>query len=68
METKTASINIEDTSRDLKTDTCTLELIINAFKQKSYEDNVITFCRPVYSLAVQAKEQIQDGMTLTGER
>ncbi|XP_028170787.1 uncharacterized protein LOC114360313 [Ostrinia furnacalis] len=66
VETKTASINIESTSADLKTDTCTLELIINAFKQKSYEDNVITFCRPVYSLTVQAKDDIQEGMTLTG--
>ncbi|CAH0406400.1 unnamed protein product [Chilo suppressalis] len=66
VESKAETVDIEKTSKDLDTDVCTLELIINAFKQKSYEDNVITFCRPVYSLAVQAKDQIQEGMTLTG--
>jgi hypothetical protein len=66
VESKTSNINMDRTSKDLDTDICTLELILNAFKQKSYEDNVITFCRPVYSLAIQAKDQIQEGMTLTG--
>ncbi|KAL4714572.1 hypothetical protein ACJJTC_006618 [Scirpophaga incertulas] len=66
VESKTSTINIETTIKNLNTDICTLELIISAFKQKPYEDNVITFCRPVYSLAVQSKDQIQEGMTLTG--
>ncbi|CAH0748364.1 unnamed protein product [Diatraea saccharalis] len=66
VESKVATIDIEKISQNLDTDICTLELIINAFKQKSYEDNVITFCRPVYSLAIQAKDQIKEGMTLTG--
>lgn len=59
-------MDVNKTSEDLNTDVCTLELIVNAFKQKAHEDNIITFCRPVYSLAVQATEQIKEGMSLTG--
>lgn len=54
-------------SKSLNTDLSTLELVVNAFKQKPHEDNMINFCRPVYSLAVQATEQITEGITLTGK-
>lgn len=67
VESKVLTIDISQTSEELKTDVCTLELIINAFKQKKYEDNVITFCKPVYSLAVQNLDQLKDGTTLTGK-
>lgn len=66
MEQRTLTIDIQVMSEDLGTDACTLELIINAFKQKAHEDNIITYCRPVYSLMVQATEQITEGMSLTG--
>ncbi|KAJ8722577.1 hypothetical protein PYW07_003757 [Mythimna separata] len=66
VESKIVMIDISQTSEELKTDVCTLELIINAFKQKKYEDNVITFCKPVYSVAVQNMDQLTDGTTLTG--
>ncbi|XP_075969769.1 uncharacterized protein YdcI [Anticarsia gemmatalis] len=66
VERKVATIDISNTSKELKTDTCTLELIINAFKQKKYEDNVITFCKPVYSVSVQNMEQLKEGTSLTG--
>lgn len=67
VESKIVTIDISQTSEELKTDLCTLELIINAFKQKKYEDNVITFCKPVYSMAVQNMDQLMDGTTLTGD-
>lgn len=67
VEQLTLAIDIQVMSKDLGTDACTLELIINAFKQKAHEDNIITFCRPVYSVSVQATEQIQEGMSLTGK-
>lgn len=54
-------------SKDLDTDMSTLELIINAFKQKSYEENMITFCKPVYSVSVQDSEQLKKGMSVTGK-
>ncbi|CAB3255382.1 unnamed protein product [Arctia plantaginis] len=66
VERKISGIDITRTSEELKTDTCTLELIINAFKQKKYEDNTITFCKPVYSVAVQNVEQLKEGTSLTG--
>ncbi|XP_013194644.2 S1 RNA-binding domain-containing protein 1 [Amyelois transitella] len=66
IESKIQMIDIEKMSKDLNTDISTLELIINAFKQKSLEDDIISFCRPVYSMAVQAVDQLQEGMTLTG--
>ncbi|CAG4911460.1 unnamed protein product [Colias eurytheme] len=66
VEGKTESIDKVSISKDLDTDVSTLELIITAFKQKSYEDNVITFCRPVYSLSVQTSEQLVAGTSLTG--
>ncbi|XP_045491296.1 S1 RNA-binding domain-containing protein 1 [Colias croceus] len=66
VEEKTESIDKLSISKDLDTDVSTLELIITAFKQKSYEDNVITFCRPVYSLSVQTSEQLVAGTSLTG--
>ncbi|XP_004930431.1 S1 RNA-binding domain-containing protein 1 isoform X1 [Bombyx mori] len=66
VEQKTSSINIDRISEDLQTDVGTLELIISAFKQKSYEENIIRFVKPVYSLSVQVKEQLKEGMTLTG--
>lgn len=66
VERKIVTVDITSLSKDLATDVSTLELIITAFKQKSYEDNVITFCRPVYSLAVQSNEQLVTGTTLTG--
>ncbi|KOB74204.1 putative S1 RNA binding domain protein, partial [Operophtera brumata] len=58
----TVSIDVLVMSRDLGTDACTLELIINAFKQKTHEDNIISYCRPVYSVTVQATDQIREGM------
>ncbi|XP_072943686.1 uncharacterized protein YdcI [Epargyreus clarus] len=66
VERKTLGIDTVAMAKDLITDVCTLDLIISAFKQKPYEDNVITFCRPVYSMAVQASDQIAIGTTLTG--
>lgn len=66
VETKVLTIDVSETSAELKTDVCTLELIINAFKQKKYEDNVITFCKPVYSVAVQNVDQLKEGTSLTG--
>lgn len=66
MERNSASLDLEEMSKELSTDVCTLELIINAFKQKSNHDSIITFCRPVYSLTVQAVEELREGMTLTG--
>ncbi|CAH2073603.1 unnamed protein product, partial [Iphiclides podalirius] len=66
VERGTANIDVAQTSEELNTDAATLELIISAFKQKPYEDNVISFCRPVYSLAVQTTEQLSKGVTLTG--
>ncbi|XP_013180706.1 PREDICTED: S1 RNA-binding domain-containing protein 1 [Papilio xuthus] len=66
VERKTANIDLIATSKDLDTDVSTLELIISAFKQKPYEDNVISFCRPVYSVTIQTTEQIANGTTLTG--
>ncbi|CAH2241255.1 jg3316 [Pararge aegeria aegeria] len=66
VDMKTSNINILNMSKDLDADVSTLELIINAFKQKAYEDNMITFCRPVYSMTVQASEQLEKGMSLTG--
>lgn len=54
-------------SKSLDTDISTLELIVNAFKQKPHEDHMISFCRPVYSLTVQATEQVKEGTTLTGK-
>nr|XP_021185041.2 S1 RNA-binding domain-containing protein 1 [Helicoverpa armigera] len=66
VESKVITINISQTSEELSTDVCTLELIINAFKQKKYEDNVITFCKPVYSVAVLNAEQLKEGTSLTG--
>ncbi|CAK1581749.1 unnamed protein product [Parnassius mnemosyne] len=66
VERKTAGIDLLITSKDLNTDVSTLELILSAFKQKPYEDNVISFCRPVYSVSVQTSEQLTAGTTLTG--
>ncbi|KAI5634103.1 tex protein yqgF-like domain-containing protein [Phthorimaea operculella] len=66
VERKTSSIDLQTFSKELNTDINTLELILNAFKQKAHEDNIIAFSRPVYSLSVQATEQIQEGMTLQG--
>ncbi|XP_045542699.1 uncharacterized protein YdcI [Papilio machaon] len=66
VERKTINIDLVATSKDLDTDVSTLELIINAFKQKPYEDNVISFCRPVYSVTIQTTDQIANGTTLTG--
>ncbi|CAG4988866.1 unnamed protein product [Parnassius apollo] len=66
VERKTAGIDLLVTSKDLNTDVSTLELILSAFKQKPYEDNVISFCRPVYSVSVQTSEQLAAGTTLTG--
>ncbi|KPI91610.1 S1 RNA-binding domain-containing protein 1 [Papilio xuthus] len=66
VERKTVNIDLIATSKDLDTDVSTLELIISAFKQKPYEDNVISFCRPVYSVTIQTTEQIANGTTLTG--
>lgn len=66
VERRTYNINLTEMSEDLGTDVCNLELIINAFKQKTNEDSIITFCRPVYSLSVQATDQVREGMTLTG--
>ncbi|CAH0701692.1 unnamed protein product [Spodoptera exigua] len=66
VETKILAINVSETSAELNTDVCTLELIISAFKQKKYEDNVITFCKPVYSVAVQNVDQLKEGTSLTG--
>lgn len=67
VERKVVTLDITSVSKDLETDVSTLELIITAFKQKSYEDNIITFSRPVYSLAVQTSEQLVAGTTLTGK-
>lgn len=61
-----SSIDIASVSKELKTDISTLDLIINAFKQKTNEDHIITFCKPVYSMAVQATDQIIEGLNLTG--
>ncbi|KAJ8725764.1 hypothetical protein PYW08_003947 [Mythimna loreyi] len=66
VESKIVMIDISQTSEELKTDVCTLELIINAFKQKKYEDDVITFSKPVYCVALQNMDQLADGTTLTG--
>lgn len=66
IDSKLATIDIVETSQELDTDVGTLELIINAFKQKKYDDNVISFCKPVYSVAVQNIDQLKDGMALTG--
>lgn len=66
VERKCSSIDITVMSKDLETEVSTLELIINAFKQKAYDDNMITFCRPVYSMTVQDKSQLEKGMSLTG--
>ncbi|XP_046964979.1 S1 RNA-binding domain-containing protein 1 isoform X2 [Vanessa cardui] len=66
VERKVVTIDIASMSKDLDTDVSTLELIVNAFKQKAYEDNMITFCRPVYSLSVQAPDQLKKGTSLTG--
>ncbi|XP_064293129.1 S1 RNA-binding domain-containing protein 1 isoform X1 [Plodia interpunctella] len=66
VESKIQGIDIEKMSKDLDTDRSTLDLIITAFKQKSHEDDIISFCRPVYSMAVKAVDQLQEGMTLTG--
>ncbi|CAH0721794.1 unnamed protein product, partial [Brenthis ino] len=66
VERKCANIDTISMSKDLDTEVSTLELIINAFKQKAYEDNMITFCRPVYSMTVQATSQLEKGMSLTG--
>ncbi|CAG9585265.1 unnamed protein product [Danaus chrysippus] len=66
VERKSRSIDISAMSKELNTDISNLELIINAFKLKAYEDNVITFCRPVYSMVVQASDQLKKGMSLTG--
>ncbi|XP_013146371.1 PREDICTED: S1 RNA-binding domain-containing protein 1 isoform X2 [Papilio polytes] len=66
VERKTINIDLVATSKDLDTDVSTLELIISAFKQKPYEDNVISFCRPVYSVTIQTTEQIANGTKLTG--
>lgn len=67
VERVTVSIDIQVMSTDLGTDACTLELIISAFKRKTHEDNIISYCRPVYSMTVQATEQIREGMSLTGK-
>ncbi|XP_026757955.2 S1 RNA-binding domain-containing protein 1 [Galleria mellonella] len=66
VESKVYTLDIEKMSKDLGSDISTLELIIGAFKQKTNEDNIISFCRPVYSLNVQGVDQLQEGMTLTG--
>ncbi|CAH4037299.1 unnamed protein product [Pieris brassicae] len=66
VERNILTIDIPSLSKDLAADVSTLELIVTAFKQKSYEDNVITFCRPVYSVSVQSNEQLVTGTTLTG--
>nr|XP_026495344.1 S1 RNA-binding domain-containing protein 1 isoform X1 [Vanessa tameamea] len=66
VDRKVATIDHVSMSKDLNTDISTLELIVNAFKQKTYEDNMITFCRPVYSLSVQAPDQLKKGTSLTG--
>ncbi|XP_052737577.1 S1 RNA-binding domain-containing protein 1 isoform X3 [Bicyclus anynana] len=66
VEMKTYNIDLSTMSKDLDVDVSTLELIVNAFKQKAYEDNMITFCRPVYSMTVQNSEQLEKGMSLTG--
>ncbi|XP_041976825.1 uncharacterized protein YdcI [Aricia agestis] len=65
VELRTRNLNLKSVSKDLDTDVCTLELIVNAFKQQR-EDKLITFCRPVYSVAVQATDQLKEGMSLTG--
>ncbi|XP_073943825.1 uncharacterized protein YdcI [Choristoneura fumiferana] len=61
-----SSIDIAAVSKELNTDMSTLDLIINAFKQKTNEDHIIVFCKPVYSMAVQATDQIREGLSLTG--
>lgn len=66
VEAKLASINLASLSEDFDTDISTMELIINAFKQKSYEDNVISFSKPIYSMSIQTPDEIKEGMTLTG--
>lgn len=66
IENKVLTIDKEAVIRDLNIDISTLDLILTAFKQKAAEDNLITFSKPVYSLAVQATEQLREGMTLTG--
>ncbi|KAJ0180641.1 hypothetical protein K1T71_004045 [Dendrolimus kikuchii] len=66
VERNTSTIDLIEMSEDLGTDVCTLELIINAFKQKTNEDSIITFCRPVYSVTIQATDQVREGTTLTG--
>ncbi|XP_050345646.1 uncharacterized protein YdcI-like [Nymphalis io] len=66
VERKVATLDNVSMSKDLNTDISTLELIVNAFKQKTYEDNMITFCRPVYSVSVQAPDQLKKGTSLTG--
>lgn len=66
VERNLSTIEISKTSEELKTDVSTLELIINAFKQKKYEDNIIAFCKPVYSVAVQNVDQLTEGTSLTG--
>lgn len=67
VDRKCSTIDVTAMSKDLDTEVSTLELIINAFKQKAYEDNMITFCRPVYSVAVQDRSQLVKGMSLTGK-
>ncbi|CAK1545264.1 unnamed protein product [Leptosia nina] len=66
VERRCVNIDLTSLTKDLDTDVSTLELILTAFKQKSYEDNIITFCRPVYSISVQTSEQIIAGTKLTG--
>ncbi|XP_063620741.1 uncharacterized protein YdcI [Cydia splendana] len=66
VERKTSNLDISSLSKELKTDAGTLELIVNAFKQKPHEDNIIVFCKPVYSMAIQATDELKEGQTLTG--
>ncbi|XP_068629691.1 uncharacterized protein YdcI-like [Battus philenor] len=66
IERKTVNIDLAVMSKDLNTDLSTLELIISAFKQKPYEDNVISYCRPVYSVSIQTTEQLAIGTSLIG--
>lgn len=64
---KLPNINLNAMCADLDTDMCTLELIISAFKHKPIEDNILKFSKPVYSVTVQAIEQLREGMTITGK-
>ncbi|XP_059057080.1 S1 RNA-binding domain-containing protein 1 [Achroia grisella] len=66
VESKLSGYDINKMSKDLDADVSTLELIIGALKQKTNEGNIISFCRPVYSISVQGVDQLQEGMTLTG--